>query len=210
MTASLSEWRLLPTINVSPLCALRALSLRNYGLTSVPAEFTHLTNLVSLNLAGNRLTNLSLSGMTRLRGLILQGCELISLPEDIGQLTRLMLLDLGDNRLVDLPRSMSHMNQLAAVNLNGNPMRALPAVVCAWTSLIVLTAARTRVVDLPDEMVALRDLRTFIVPDTINRHSAVLTRVRFRIILNRCFDAMKPGDQTVQMVSMYGHAAVAA
>lgn len=203
----LLEWRSLPTISMS---TLRTLSMRNYGLTSIPAEFANLTNLNVLDLTGNRLTGLSLNGLTSLRGLVLQNCELTALPTDIGRLTNMRLLNLGYNRLVDLPRTMSSMTRLAAVNLNGNPMRVLPAVVCQWTELLVLTTARTEIVDLPSDMIALRDLRTFVVPETINHNSPVLTRVRFRIMLNRCFDKTQPGDETVSMISMYGHAAVAA
>ena len=127
--------------NPSPLSALpqlRSSSLQRLditgfpSLTSFPAGFFDgLTELVSLNLSGNGLTDLGdglFGGLTELTQLQLQDNNLASLPNLIfNSLERLSNLDLSENRLIRLPPNIfSRLASLATLNLAGNGLVGLP------------------------------------------------------------------------------------
>lgn len=109
---------------------------RSNALTSLPAEFGNLTNLVELNLNGNELTSLppEFANLTRLETLNLGstyvfGAEehlrnrLTSLPAGFGNLTNLTTLDLSTNNPATLPTSLDNLTNLHNLNLRRNRLR---------------------------------------------------------------------------------------
>jgi len=104
------------------------LRLNYQGLTELPVDALQLTNLVRLELVGNRLKTLpaGISAMRSLQRLDLSSNELESLPAEIGKLGNLADLQLLRNRLVQLPLEIGQLRNLERLNLMYNPIRALP------------------------------------------------------------------------------------
>jgi uncharacterized protein YwqG len=121
-------------------------------LQAFPSEILQFHNLRSLNLIGNRISELpeAIGGLQQLEELHLTGnpikqlppavCDLRSLkwlnlnktglealPDDIARLQQLRWLDLDDNRLQTLPAGIGQLAELRRLNLEGNPFTQLPA-----------------------------------------------------------------------------------
>lgn len=100
------------------------LDLGDCGLEELPAEVGSLTNLISLNLNGNRLKKLppEIGNLTRLRDLNLNNNFLSELPAEIGLMTRLQTIRLRANHLTELPGEMRLLQALQILELQGNPL----------------------------------------------------------------------------------------
>jgi len=85
---------------------LTALYLSSNNLTSVPDElFTHLTNLVHLDLSYNRITQIppTVENLQQLKRLLLFSNRLTSLPVQIGRLWKLKQLSVENNPISEPP-----------------------------------------------------------------------------------------------------------
>lgn len=80
---------------------LTHLNLMSNQFTGLSSCFGSLTNLIELNVAANRLTDVSMVGvgsLVRLRKLILRDNLIVSVP-NLQALTQLSVLDLSNNRI---------------------------------------------------------------------------------------------------------------
>ena len=85
---------------------LTGLYIHSMGLVDLPASFTALAALRTLDLGHNALP---------------------SLPEDIGRLSGLThFLYLSHNRLTELPASLGDLTRLRYLNVSHNALEALP------------------------------------------------------------------------------------
>jgi hypothetical protein len=92
-------------------------------LSNLSPEIVMLTNLQSLNLSHNNLSELpfTVSGLTKLESINLSDNQFSELLTLLCKLTNLKRLDISDNKFRKLPASMSTwLNGLDRINLNNN------------------------------------------------------------------------------------------
>jgi len=106
--------------------ALKVCQLRLFekGLAEVPPEVWKFTNLVELNLAGNKLTSLpsQIGTLKNLQVLYLGSNQMKTLPPEIGSLPNLALLSLYANQLERIPQEVQNLKSLRKLGLTGNPL----------------------------------------------------------------------------------------
>lgn len=112
--------------------AVRVLSFRNMGLSSLPIDLGRFPSLEHLDLSGNRLTNLpeGLSGFKHLKGLNLANNAKMNWPKALLLLTEcrgLQRLSMADNNLWMVPGELLHLARLRVLLLDHNPMNPLAA-----------------------------------------------------------------------------------
>ncbi len=101
----------------------RRLDLHGMRLTSVPKDVFSRTDLVAVDLSGNRLTGALPAEIRRLqslRSLDASDNAMTGVPAEIGQLKALRFLDLSHNRLTGLPHELSQLTGLEFLDLTGN------------------------------------------------------------------------------------------
>ncbi|KYK55820.1 hypothetical protein DCS_07784 [Drechmeria coniospora] len=127
---------------------LETLDLHGNRLLDVPIGFRRLSQLTSLNLSSNRLTNGCLdviSQMTALKDLKLSKNQLAGpLGPALNELRWLEMLDLHGNSLTDLPANMEKMTRLRILNLSENKFASLPFDDLAKLPLAELAARKNR------------------------------------------------------------------
>ena len=112
------------------ICATSAPCKSQPSMTSLVAGVGRLSQLKSLDLSDNGLTDLPISGLvtlTQLERLLLGGNDLASMGAEVGRLSTLRELDLSRNRLTSLPLEMIGLVQLTTLNVEDNMLVALPA-----------------------------------------------------------------------------------
>lgn len=117
------------------------LSLWKQRLGAVPDEVWLRTDLQTLVLAGNDLTEISerVGDLSKLRMLDLGHNRLRELPVGLGGLGGLRdFLYLHDNRLTQLPASLGRLQRLRYLNISENAFEIFPEVVTTMGSLIEL------------------------------------------------------------------------
>jgi hypothetical protein len=127
------------------------LSLRRLGLRRLPGHLPNAEYLTSLDLSGNRLTELStgwLYDASRLQRLIVAGNRLMELPDELGMLTALRALDVSDNRLRSIPPTIGRCHELRRIDVSGNGLRDITPL-AGLPGLLVLDAANNRLSSLP-------------------------------------------------------------
>jgi Leucine-rich repeat (LRR) protein len=99
------------------------LDLSNRGFTTVPKYVFEMTDLVELDLSGNKLTG-ALPGeirhLQKLRVLNVGNNQMTGIPAEIGQLTNLEELDYSNNDITGMPYEMANLKELRILNLTGN------------------------------------------------------------------------------------------
>ncbi|KAI8504411.1 hypothetical protein Bbelb_175290 [Branchiostoma belcheri] len=119
------------------------------GLTEIPPEVFHITDLQVLNLFGNNIEHIS---------------------GDIGQLLRLKKLDLGSNILTSLPPQLCSLSELDELNLNDNQLTTLPDKFGRLRALQVLYLKDNALKDLPHSIYDIESLeRLYITNNMIER-----------------------------------------
>src|SRR5689334_141729 len=117
------------------------LNLWKQQLGAVPDSVWERTDLVTLVLADNGLTEVSsrIGRLDRLRMLDLGHNRLTRVPDAVGDLHALTdFLYLHDNYLTDLPPALARLTRLRYLNISDNRLAALPDSVCAMTALVGL------------------------------------------------------------------------
>lgn len=141
----------------------RITSLKIYckGNSIIPAEIGRLTNLINLNLFGNKISSLpsEIGKLTNLINLYLGGNFLTSLPTEISNLKNLSTLDINSNGFTFLPPEIFELTNLDSLFIGNNKLVSLPAEIGNLINLKIISAYENRIVRLPPEIGNLINLR---------------------------------------------------
>jgi len=99
------------------------LDLSNQGLTVVSDDVFKKTDLESLNLSSNQLTDAlpsQIGQLKHLKVLNLSNNQMTGVPAEIGQLQNLEVLDLSNNQITGLPNEIGNLKNLKVLVLSGN------------------------------------------------------------------------------------------
>ncbi|KAH8823729.1 hypothetical protein DL96DRAFT_1558633 [Flagelloscypha sp. PMI_526] len=141
---------------------LRNLSLSNTGLTLESSSLKYARNLQSLNLSGNRLTNLSdacLHEIPSLAVLNLNDNLLQSLPDHIVYLRSLRILNISYNKFEELPAETALLFALRILDVSFNRITQLPEMLGGLEYLEELVCAGNQITHMPENIIGLRKLR---------------------------------------------------
>lgn len=88
------------------------------------ASIFDLINLNLLNISDTTLKSVppQLSNLTNLQTILLFGNELTELPQCIGKLDKLKVLDVSRNKLASVPQELSELVNLTTINLSNNEL----------------------------------------------------------------------------------------
>jgi Leucine-rich repeat (LRR) protein len=137
-------------------------SLWKQALGGVPEEVWGKTNLQTLVLADNDLTEISerVGGLRDLRMLDLGHNRLREIPAGLGELEGLSdFLYLHDNELTTLPPTLRRLRRLRYLNISENAFEVLPEAVTEMSGLIELRVTDNRLTGLPPSISRLVRLR---------------------------------------------------
>ena len=109
-------------------------------MTSVQCHLSNLTNLISLNLAQNRLSTIlcNLTTVTQLVDLDISRNQIRSVECDLSNLTRLRHLNMQGNSLQIVPSSLFALTQLTYLDLSQNEIELVPRNLSTLTKLVTL------------------------------------------------------------------------
>lgn len=181
------------------ITSLVLIDVQSNNLEQLPATFSQLVKLASIDLSRNQLTSIEpLAHCTSLVTLSLANCNLStpapapstaaaatdteaeptikpSVLTPLGNLSQLRLLSLAGNRLLDgdVLIALRGLTRLESLDLSGNGMIALPGL---WLRnafmprLAVLSLARNALRHLPEQFGAFDNLRVLDVTDNVLTH----------------------------------------
>ncbi|MEH1868818.1 MAG: COR domain-containing protein [Nostoc sp.] len=149
----------------SQLSNLTDLNLNNNQLSSLPPEFSQLSNLTELSLSNNQLSSLppEFSQLSNLTRLSLSNNQLSSLPPEISQLSNLTTLLLSNNQLSSLPPEISQLSNLTELSLHNNQLSSLPPEFSQLSNLTELYLHNNQLSSLPPEISQLSNLTTLLL-----------------------------------------------
>lgn len=165
------------------------LNLSCNQLVNAPFNLRHFTNLNTLDVSKNLLTNLSLiiNNLTSLRILIacdnklnqdsfpkvlnsnfshqlkvlnLSGNQFHSLPEQLFNFSQLQSLYMGGNKINIISKNIAKLNQLRFLYLGGNQLKEIPLEVGFLANLEVLSLCDNQLTKLPSSIYQLTKLKT--------------------------------------------------
>ena len=93
------------------------------NLTELPSEINNLSNLETLNLGGNFITELPY----------------------VGSLESLTTLNINNNYITSLPSSLTFLNELNVLNADSNQLSDVPSGVCDLNSLTLLSVSNNQI-----------------------------------------------------------------
>ena len=128
----------------------------------MPVEIGQLSNLQSLNLSYNQLSQLptELVQLSSLQSLNLSWTQLSQIPTEIGELANLQSLSLSGNKLSHLPTEIRHLNNLQSLSLSGNQLSQLPPEIGQLRNLQSLNLINNLLSQLPKEIGQLTNLQS--------------------------------------------------
>ncbi|XP_078688980.1 uncharacterized protein LOC144920576 isoform X1 [Branchiostoma floridae x Branchiostoma belcheri] len=131
------------------------------GLTEIPPEIFHITDLQVLNLFGNNIEHISgdIGQLLRLKKLDLGSNSLTSLPPQLCSLIELEELNLNDNHLTTLPDKFGRLRALQVLYLKDNALKDLPHSICDIEELERLYITNNMIERLPDDFGRLKSLK---------------------------------------------------
>lgn len=108
--------------------ALRVLSIRNGGVTSLPNSFRLLSKLEHLDLSYNKLITVpeNFSKLSALKELDLRANKMQYLPEELNQMASLEKIDLSYNELTEFPEFVFMLPNLYSIKLSDNKIKSIP------------------------------------------------------------------------------------
>jgi len=114
---------------------------RSEALVTIPKEIFELTQLETLNLAGNKISSIpkEIIKLRNLKELILSGNLIISLPEEIGQLSNLTLLLLEGNPFTNIPDWIVNLSKINHFSFGSKELLTVPHWITKMSNLISLT-----------------------------------------------------------------------
>lgn len=147
--------------NQEALNEITELNLSQSGLSEVPPEIGHLSNLQYLLLFHNQLTELpsEIGNLVNLQSLILHHNQLTKLPPEISHLENLKNLDFAHNRLTELPPEIGHLRTLQTLALSDNQLTELPPQIGQLGNLQNFALSFNHLTILPPEIGNLGDLQ---------------------------------------------------
>jgi len=103
-----------------------AMELPNSGMTTIPQVLYRTKSLRVLNLAQNRISEISpeIRHLSVLSTLILNCNQISRLPNEIGSLSLLRRLQLSQNRLERLPSTIGELTFLEELDVSHNQVRS--------------------------------------------------------------------------------------
>ena len=140
---------------------LKILDLSHTNLNTVPAKISTLTNLESLNLSNNTISqNFSnLSNLINLRELNLSGNQLTKIPSELTSLSALVSLDLSNNLFSSNYASvLGNLKNLEWLSLANNQITAFPAELSQLKKLVHLNFSGNKISGGFEGLVSLTDL----------------------------------------------------
>jgi len=138
---------------------LRTLTARNNLLdsSSLPKDFGIMSSLETLNLSGNRFTDLpmQLTELNNLQNLYLGANKISEIPGAVKSLSSLQVLYLGGNSLKDVPAELGYLQKLSSLVLCDNELQSLPPTFAHLRKLRRLSLHNNNLSTLPQEIVSL-------------------------------------------------------
>jgi hypothetical protein len=133
---------------------IRALSLHNRKLASLPASVGNLAFLWELDLGGNPLDSLpeTLAKMPLLAHLFLDATPLRELPGVVCRCAGLRWLTLNQTGIRTLPSELSSLTSLHVLEMRDDSLTDVPPVVWSLPSLTELALARNQLTSLPESI----------------------------------------------------------
>ncbi len=153
-----NELKILPN-SIGELKLLHILNLRGNFLEELPS-FKNFSQIISLDLNGNRLSNLptSITKLKTLTSLDLGNNSLQSLPITIHFLKELEVLCLSNNLLWDLPEEIGQLTSLLELYLNKNQLKEIPNSIGNLSQLTEINLASNYLSTLPQEIIQCQNL----------------------------------------------------
>ena len=140
---------------------LKILDLSHTNLNTVPAKISTLTNLESLNLSNNTISqNFSnLSNLINLRELNLSGNQLTKIPSELASLSALVSLDLGNNLFSsNYATVLGNLKNLEWLSLANNQITAFPAELSQLKKLVHLNFSGNKIAGGFESLLTLTEL----------------------------------------------------
>lgn len=137
------------------------LNMNDIRMKILPNEIFYLSNLKSLNITDNYISELSplIGTLTNLQFFDGERNELKKLPKEIGYLTNLVDLSFHGNELEELPIEFGNLTSLTRLDLISNCIKKLPDEFCQLTNLKDLDLISNKLKVLPDNIGNLTNLK---------------------------------------------------
>ncbi|XP_076064859.1 uncharacterized protein LOC143038943 [Oratosquilla oratoria] len=146
---------------------LKTLDLSNNNISQMNDFLLQLQNLQSLYLRNNHITDdglpKDLSVLKKLKEINLSGNQLNRIPEQLLQMTTLRYLYLGNNHITEVQPEIKNIQSLQVLNLGGNRLETVPDELGDLPKLAALVLCDNRLCKLPRAISRLKSLRSLLL-----------------------------------------------
>lgn len=142
------------------LTNLHTLYLCSNRLTNLPDEIKYLVNLVEIKLNPNNFTTIpeSLWHLPNLNKIVLANNKITTIPPQFCNLPKLQVLNLNSNDLTCLPECISNLTLLQRLWLSNNHLTNLPTTFSQLTNLKELDISNNQLTEIPMQIMSLTQL----------------------------------------------------